>query len=70
MNQVVIMDWCGKVQKDVAVEAKACQEYFEWCDDVAKRHKNSRFEVKSAMSGMDCLQGKIGEFTGNMVHPM
>ena len=51
------MDACAaKVQKDLDAYAKACKEYFEWCDDAAK---NTGFEIESAKASKKKLEANI-----------
>jgi len=48
----------AKVRADGEAEAKAYNEYFEWCDDVSKE---KQFEIKTATSQKEQLEAKIKE---------
>jgi len=54
---IELMDDCSsKVQSDGEAEAKAYNEYFEWCDDV---DKNTRFEIKTSKAQKEKLTSSI-----------
>jgi len=65
MGQVLqLMDeLAGKINADGEAEAKAYNEYVEWCDDTAK---NTGFAIQTAEKAKAELEAKIGELTGNI----
>jgi chromosome segregation ATPase len=59
-----LMDECAaKVKADGEAEAKAYNEFFEWCDDAAK---NTQFEIKTYKSEKEKLEATIGETTATI----
>jgi chromosome segregation ATPase len=52
-------DLSANIEKDGEAEAKAYQDYFEWCDDTAKE---KQFEIKTAKSQKEKLEASINEF--------
>jgi len=59
----LIDELAAKITKDGEAEAKAYQEYFEWCDDTSK---NTGFAIETAEKAKAALEAKIGELTGNI----
>jgi len=53
----------AKINKEGEAEAKAYQEYFAWCDDMAK---NAGFEIKTATSKKEKLEAQIAELTSSI----
>jgi chromosome segregation ATPase len=56
-------DLAAKVTKEGEAEAKTYQEYYEWCDDVAK---NTGFAIKTAKSQQEKLEATIAEMKANI----
>jgi len=54
----------AKINKEGEAEAKAYQEYFAWCDDMAK---NAGFEIKTATSKKEKLEAQIAELSSSIV---
>jgi len=54
----------AKINKEGEAEAKAYQEYFAWCDDMAK---NAGFEIKTATSQKEKLEAKIAELASSII---
>jgi cell division protein FtsB len=56
---IALMDsLAAKVTKEGEAEAKAYQEYFEWCDDASK---NFGFDIKDATNKKDKLEAMIAK---------
>lgn len=53
----------AKITKDGEAEAKAYNEYVEWCDDTSK---NTGFAIQTAEKGVETLTAKIQELSGNI----
>jgi len=53
----------AKINKEGEAEAKAYQEYFAWCDDMAK---NAGFEIKTAEAKKEKLEAQIAELTSSI----
>jgi len=53
----------AKINAEGEAEAKAYNEYFAWCDDMAK---NAGFEIKTAEAKKEKLEAKIGELTSSI----
>merc|ERR1719433_153708 len=56
-------DLAAKITKDGDAEAKAYQEYVEWCDDTSK---NTGFAIETAQKEIAKLEAKIGELTNSI----
>jgi DNA repair exonuclease SbcCD ATPase subunit len=56
-------DLAAKVKKEGEVEAKAYQDYYEWCDDVSK---NTGFAIATAKSQEEKLEAAIAEQKANI----
>jgi len=56
-------DLTAKLTKDGENEAKAYQEYFEWCDDTSK---NTAFAIETAEKGKAKLEANIAELNSKM----
>jgi len=65
LNKVVSLleDLSAKVAADGEKEAKAYQEYVEWCDDASK---NKNFEIKTATAKKAKLEAVIGKAAGDI----
>jgi len=53
----------AKINREGDAEAKAYQEYFAWCDDMAK---NAGFEIKTATRKKEKLEAQIAELTSSI----
>jgi len=53
----------AQITKDGDAEAKAYQEYAEWCDDTSK---NTGFAIETAQKAKAKLEAKIGELSGDI----
>jgi len=53
----------AKITKDGEAEAKAYNEYVEWCDDTSK---NTGFAIQTAEKGVETLTAKIQELSSNI----
>merc|ERR1719242_1912250 len=53
----------AKINREGEAEAKAYQEYFAWCDDMAK---NAGFEIKTATSKKEKLEAQIAELASSI----
>merc|ERR1719433_1454184 len=53
----------AKITKDGDAEAKAYQEYMEWCDDTSK---NTGFAIETAQKEIARLEAKIGELSSSI----
>jgi len=64
MGQVLQLldELAAKMTKDTEAEAKAYQEYFEWCDDASK---NTGFAIETAEKEKAKLEASIGELSSN-----
>merc|ERR1719433_2447913 len=56
-------DLSAKITKDGEAEAKAYQEYVEWCDDTAK---NTGFAIETAEKEIAKLNAHIGELSSSI----
>merc|ERR1719433_2515141 len=56
-------DLAAKITKDGDAEAKAYQEYMEWCDDTSA---NTGFAIETAEKEIARLEAKIGELTNSI----
>merc|ERR1719337_519031 len=61
---IALMDTLtAKIVAEGEAEAKAYNEYFEWCDDTSK---NAQFEIKTATSEKEELEATIGELSSSI----
>merc|ERR1719195_2533843 len=59
----LIDELAAKVTKDGEAEAKAYNEYFEWCDETSK---NSGYAIETAEKEKAKLEATIGELSSNI----
>ena len=56
-----LMDDCSaKIVKDGQAEAKAYNEYFQWCDDASK---DSQFAIKTYSADVEKLTASVAKLT-------
>ena len=59
-----LMDGCkAKIVADGEAEAKAYEEYFDWCDETAT---DLGFDVKIASAAKEKLEANIGKLTSDV----